>query len=41
MKVNGIMKKFEGFTDGYRLIMLLERSKEGGNNKDGLLLLSY
>jgi hypothetical protein len=28
------MSKFRNFTDGYRLILLLERSKESGNVKD-------
>ena len=32
-KIEEIMKKFEGFTDGVRVLLLLQRNKEGGNNR--------
>ena len=35
-EIDTIIKKFKGFTDGVRMIMLTQRSKEGGkmNNPD-------
>ena len=34
IKSNNICQEFVGFTDGLRMIILLERKKEGGGNKE-------
>lgn len=34
MEADKILEKFRLFTDGYRMVMLLRRSKKGGYNKD-------
>ncbi len=33
-KVEKIIEKFDGFTDGVRMLMLCHRSKEGGSNNE-------
>ncbi len=33
MTKEDILKKFEGFTDGVRVLILVQRNKEGGNNR--------